>query len=289
MSRLAAEVRRRLAAEFDRLGWTYDLQAGNSIAKAVEKSRKIEPAELAKLVSPRSLTRTTVPRSAIAGAIARALSGIDVTILEDRTELAMRILFVAAGPQDEGRLRLDAEHRAIRQAIQASSYRDMIHMESALAARPDDLIDELNRFKPSILHVSGHGGPSGIALEDADGFAKDISTGDLAALVAIADPALRLVVLNTCESVHQAKPAVKHVDAAIGMTQEIGDNAARVFATQLYSSLAEGVELSRAVDQAKLAMKLDGIGEEHTPTLFTRRGVNPSGIRIAGASQHPSR
>jgi len=285
MTALSFEIRRRIAGEFDRLGWTYDLRTGDTIARSVATSGTVDPLALAKLVPTRSLARTRVSKDTVAAALSRALAGLDLTSFESEgATKAMRILFVAAAPLNEDRLRLDAEHREIKRALRSSSFRSDIGMESALASRPQDLIDELNRFKPTILHISGHGGPIGIALEDADGISTLISTQHLAQLVRVADPALRLVVLNTCESSHQAEPAVAHVDAAIGMTRQIGDGAARVFATQLYASLAEGVELSRAVEQAKLQMQLDGVGEDYTPRLYTRRGINPENIRFTGTT-----
>src|SRR5207249_3775626 len=105
---------------------------------------------------------------------------------------------------------------------------------------------ELNRFQPTILHLAGHGGPMGVALEDERGMASDVTTDQLVRLVESANDSLRLAVLNTCESASQAKPIVSVVDSAIGMTRTIGDDAARTFASQLYSSLAEGIDLDRA-------------------------------------------
>ena len=69
-------------------------------------------------------------------------------------------------------------------------------------------------------------------------------------------------------------PIAAHVDAAIGMTREIGDEAARLFSAQLYSSLAERVPLDRAFEQAKLQVSLGGFDEDKTPILFVRSGLS---------------
>jgi CHAT domain-containing protein len=133
-------------------------------------------------------------------------------------------------------------------------------------------VDQLNRARPSILHLAGHGGPLGFVLEDDHGKAVDVTTDQLLRLISSADESLRLVVLNGCESAHQAGPIVQHVDAAIGMTRAIGDEAARVFAAQLYSSLGEGVALSLAFEQARLQISLAGIPEDQTPKLLVKSG-----------------
>jgi hypothetical protein len=108
--------------------------------------------------------------------------------------------------------------------------------------------------------------------------AADVSTEQLKRLISTADDSLRLVVLNTCESAHQAQPIVESVDAAIGMTRSIGDDAAREFSAQLYSSLAEGVPLDRAFEQARLQISLAGHSGDTTPALFVRAGVDPKNL-----------
>jgi hypothetical protein len=71
---------------------------------------------------------------------------------------------------------------------------------------------------------------------------------------------------------------VNHVDAAIGMTRSIGDTAAREFSAQLYSSLAEGVALGRAFEQARLQVAFAGSSEDQTPELFLRSGVRADSV-----------
>lgn len=271
----AALVQRLIAAEFERRGWEYDLNVGRQLAEAIEVGSHRDASSLAKLVPRDFLAKARASRSEVTAAVTRVL---ELEAQSQRGMLrpasGMRVLFVAAGPEDEARLRLDAEHRDIRNRIRSSTGREQVVLEAALAARPADLIDELNRLRPTILHLAGHGGPTGIALEDENGHAVDVTTDQLSHLVASADPALRVVVLNSCESSRQAAPLVEYVDSAIGMTREIGDDAARVFAAQLYSSMAEGVALPRAFEQARLQVNLVGLDEDQTPRLFTRRGIS---------------
>lgn len=269
-----ATVQRELADEFERRGWTYDLGTGRRLAEAIAAPGPVDALALAAAVNLRSLARTTPVRSEVVAAIAAVLARVGTA----RREGGMRILFVAAGPSDEARLRLDAEHRDIRSRIQSSTERDRVSLVPVLAARATDLIDELNRHRPDVLHVAGHGGPTGIALEDQDGMARDVSTDELTRLVAVADKRLRLVVLNACESATHAEPLVRHVDAAIGMTRSIGDTAARELSAQLYSSLAEGVPLGRAFEQACLQVALAGLRDDQTPALFVRAGLRPDSV-----------
>ena len=54
------------------------------------------------------------------------------------------------------------------------------------------------------------------------------------------------------------------------MNTSIGDDAARIFASQFYSSIGFGKSIQIAFDQAKAALMLEGISEEDTPELFVR-------------------
>lgn len=276
MSGSRAELQRRLATEFARRGWEYDLSVGPAVVDEALRRGEVEAPALAAVVPTDYRKRLGATTEDMSDAISRAFSG--VILGAESVTASTRLLFVAAGPADEIRLRLEAEHRDIRNRIRSSAGRDQITLEFAGAARPTDLIDELNRVRPTILHLAGHGGVTGIALEDDLGMAVDVSTDQLKRLIETAHDSLRLVVLNTCESVHQAQPIATAVDAAIGMTRAIGDAAARTFAAQLYSSLANGVPLGRAFEQARLQISLSGLREDTTPALFMRSGVDPANV-----------
>jgi hypothetical protein len=278
---VTAQIQRALAAEFERRGWEYDLNTGRRIAEVIAKTGQVDAPSLARTVGLRSMARTPPDRSDVESAIEQAVRSLDLTTSAKVS--GMRILFVAAGPQDEARLRLDAEHREIRSRIRSSTKRDDVMIETVLAARPTDLIDELNRNKPTIVHFAGHGGPVGIALEDESGNATSVSTDQFVRLISTAGHTIKLVVLNSCDSAHQAEPLIAHVDAAVGTSRSVGDDAARTFSAQFYSSLAEGVDLFRAFEQARLQISLAGITEDDTPKLFVRPGLKPSTIAYVSA------
>jgi hypothetical protein len=89
---------------------------------------------------------------------------------------------------------------------------------------------------------------------------------------------IRLVVFNACFSCDQAEAVTQHVEAAIGMNDAIGDDAARVFAAQLYSAIGFGRSIKQAFDQGISALLLEGIPEEETPALFTQDGRDSENI-----------
>jgi len=64
------------------------------------------------------------------------------------------------------------------------------------------------------------------------------------------------------------------------MNTYIGDEAARVFAAQFYSSIGIGLSLEKAFSQAKVVLILEGIAEERTSELYEKDGLDANEIII---------
>ncbi|TMQ05534.1 MAG: tyrosine-protein phosphatase [Deltaproteobacteria bacterium] len=73
------------------------------------------------------------------------------------------ILFLAANPLGTDRLALDEEARAIPEELERSGHRDQFELVTRWAARPFDLLRELRKLKPTVVHCSAHGGRSNLA------------------------------------------------------------------------------------------------------------------------------
>ncbi len=196
------------------------------------------------------------------------------------------IAFLAFNPPDQPQLRLDEEVRGISQRIRSSEHRDVLHLVSCWALQPLDLLQALNEHRPQIVHVSGHGTPTGeLALQSAGGGTARVSTAAVVStLDSLAVPP-RLAFFNACFSSGLASAVLAAgVDVAIGMRTAIGDEAARVFAAQLYSAIGFGHPVSVAFKQARSALLLSGIREEDTPQLVARAGLDPRTVVLVRAA-----
>jgi len=196
------------------------------------------------------------------------------------------ILLLAANPANTQRLALDEEARQIEQKIRAADYRDALDLRTAWAVRPADLLQYLNQYRPQVVHFSGHGEQQAIILEDETGWAKPVSRQALRALFALHRERVRLVVLNACYSKEQARAIVEEVDCAVGMNTKVGDRAAIVFAAAFYGKLGFGASVAAAFAEARVALLLEGIGEENTPELLVRTGVDAGRVFLAGPARN---
>ena len=192
-----------------------------------------------------------------------------------------KILLFASNPDQVERLALDEEVRAIRAKIRASDYRDVLDLTSCWAVRPDDLLQELNAERPAMVHFSGHGTAAGeLVLMDDNRQPEPVSTGALQALFATLKDNIRVVVLNACASQPQAEAIAESIDCVVGMSGDLGDRAALIFAASFYRAIGFARTVQEAFDQGKVALLLEGIPAEKIPVLLHRPGVDPSSVRV---------
>lgn len=174
----------------------------------------------------------------------------------------MKVLFLAANPLDEGRLKIDKEASDLKE--QLALVRDTkvaVDVEHAWAIRTDQLQREVLNAKPAVLHFSGHGDTGMLIFEDAAGKAVEVSGEALAGLVELT-PTIKCVVLNACFSASVSKLVAPHVEAVIGCDVSIGDTAAILFTRAFYRALAHGESFQRSFELAKNDLNLNGQGKE---------------------------
>ena len=223
----------------------------------------------------RAVTRETDRQVHLQKQISNSRLVIDLARLPE----TIKVLFVASNPRDQSQLRLDEEIRAITEKVRASDYRDSVQFVSRWAARPLDLLQALNEHRPHVVHFSGHGSINNELIFQADdGSTKLVSQKAIVTTMSTVADNIRLVVFNACSSQAQAEAVTQHVEAAIGMSDAIGDDAARVFAAQFYSAIGFGRPVKQAFDQGIDALLLEGIPEEETPRIFTQEGIDSEDI-----------
>ena len=205
---------------------------------------------------------------------------VDIDALKAVPE-TITVLFFATNPKGTSQLRLDEEARSIQEMIRKSEHRDSISFVTRWAVRPLDILQAINEINPDVIHFSGHGAVSGdLILENTDGSPKPVTKEAITQTIMSSSDKIHLLFFNACFSYEQAQEIVQHVDAAIGMTTSIGDEAACTFAAQFYSSLGFGHSLKKAFEQAKGAMMLVSPTEADTPALYTKEGIDADATYI---------
>ncbi len=220
------------------------------------------------------------------------------------------ILFLAANPSGADWLALDEEARAIQVELERSGFRDCFELVTRWAVRPLDLLRELRKLKPTVVHFSGHGVPDaagkhrsgeaphrnvvdepdhsngesrqGLVFQGPDGHPRLVSTAALEETFGAAGSSVKLVVLNACYSEVQAKALLAHVDYVVGMGGSIRDDAARSFAIGFYGGLGERESVADAYKQGCAAISLEGLPDSDHPQFKVRAGADVSLLVLAG-------
>ncbi len=193
----------------------------------------------------------------------------------------IRVLFLAANPLGTSKLALDEEMRLIDEKVYASELRDQLELVTAWAARPDDLLQALNRYRPQVVHFSGHGTPTGdLQFVGNDGFPRPVSSQALTSVFKTFKHTIRLVLLNACYSRVQAEAILQAIECVVGMNAAIGDTAARTFSASFYRAIGFGGSIQEAFEQGKSALLLEGIIEASTPELLVRPGTDSTSIGL---------
>ncbi len=185
--------------------------------------------------------------------------------MSDRTSLKS-ILLLAANPKGTQNLRLQEEEREIKERLRLSGY-GKIPINSEGAVRPTDIYQAMLDFNPHVVHFSGHGaGQEGLVFEDAIGQEKLVDSEALAELFELFSDQIECVVLNACYSKFQAEAIAQHIDYVIGMSKEIGDNAAIKFSVGFYAALGAGRPFKFAYKLGCNAIRLE---LERSPEYLT--------------------
>jgi hypothetical protein len=154
----------------------------------------------------------------------------------------LRVLIL--GASSEGDLRVGREQKRIRAAVESVLHRDQIELDVRPAATTADLLDGLTKFRPHVVHFSGHSSDDLIVFEaEEDGPHEGVvvtAHAFASAVKATDDPPL-LVLLNSCKSASQIDDLVGQVvPFAIGMADSIEDGDAINYAARFYAAIANG-------------------------------------------------
>ena len=161
------------------------------------------------------------------------------------------ILFLAANPRDSRALRIGEELAKIEASLQWSDNRDSFIVEQQWASGVKELRRAMLKYKPNIVHFSGHGSPEGgILLEDDEGYAKELDIESFGNLFSMFVESTQCVLLNSCYSEPQAKELIKHVPFVIGTKDNIPDKTSIAFSEAFYEALGSGETIEEAFNFA---------------------------------------
>lgn len=248
------------------------LKAEQADADAAERRRAREQQQAAR--------RAASDQAALEKRISGAEASVERALRKLPTPQPEKLRILILGSSAEGDLRVGREQKRIRAAIESSLHRDLVELDVRPAATPADLLDGITKFRPHIVHFSGHSDTEFITFEDevdTHHTGLDVTASAFARALRATDQPPLLVLLNSCNSAAQTQAIVDATTPfAIGMTDEVRDGDAIVYAAQFYASLANGQSVNSSHLAGQAALELAGLTGADLPQLVWAGDVDPS-------------
>ncbi|WP_275776967.1 CHAT domain-containing protein [Paenarthrobacter sp. Y-19] len=202
----------------------------------------------------------------------------------------LRILGIVASPRDLPALDVETEKDHLGRALAGPMSEGRVELVWSKTGTWDDVQSMLLAGPWHVVHFVGHGDydprtdEGRIALVGQDGRAAMVRAVRLMALLSVASPRPRLVVLNSCSSGEMGQTdlfsgtAAALVRSGIGavaaMQFAISDAAAIAFAHGFYAAIANGRTVDEAARVGRISVMAspDGTLEWVTPALYVRGG-----------------
>ncbi|MFF3459711.1 SAV_2336 N-terminal domain-related protein [Streptomyces sp. NPDC002730] len=245
-------------------------EAGTWSAKVARYAK--EAADLAAKLTKaeQAARRTAASEAAIENRLPTAKGNVRTVLTEVRAPKPekLRVLLLSAASDDD--LRVEREQQRIHAAVKSATHRDLIELEAHTAATTDVFLDALSRFRPHVVHFTGHHTQDPTAYEqDEDGFHDQavLSADAFARTVATVDDKPLIVLLNTSYSAAQITRLVDTVPFVIGMSDSIGDGDAITYTARFYAAIADGQSVQAAHLLSRAAVELTGLPDHDLPVL----------------------
>ncbi|WP_426004893.1 CHAT domain-containing protein [Paenarthrobacter sp. NyZ202] len=202
----------------------------------------------------------------------------------------LRILGIVASPRDLPALDVQAEKDHLGRALAGPVDEGRVELVWTRSGTWDDIQSTLLSGPWHVVHFVGHGDYDSrtdegrIALVGQDGRAAMVRAVRLMALLSVAAPRPRLVVLNSCSSGEMGQSDLfsgtasslvrSGIGAVAAMQFAISDYAAIAFAHGFYAAIANGRTVDEAARIGRISVMAspDGTLEWVTPALYVRGG-----------------
>jgi CHAT domain-containing protein len=124
-----------------------------------------------------------------------------------------------------------------------------VQLEVVPEARAEDVVRYVERFRPDIVHFSGHGEEKRLIISDSDYFAGETLAAKWLKET-LQNKGVSLLVLNCCWSESFVNELKDTVGLVIGANERLKVDKAQAFAAKFYSDVRDGLSLGEAFTRA---------------------------------------
>lgn len=177
------------------------------------------------------------------------------------------VLYIAASPKNIASLQVDHEFKKIKTVLDAHSN----HFElllPLLSVTLEDFLQAKHRFKPAIIHFSGHGLAEGLLFATSQNLFQVVPTEILKDVFKGTETYTKIVVLNACYASAQAKLISANGIYVMGMNAPVTDEAALYLSENFYRFLADGQSVEETFRNIRSGIQLNFSEEAKTLEMW---------------------
>ncbi len=201
----------------------------------------------------------------------------------------VRVLLIAANPPGTDRIGFDREFQDLKECLERATHGSRFDIEMVLAADYQRIAESVLKFRPNVLHFSGHAREDALYVERRGQLYDLLDPSILRDLLAENGDDTRVVVLNACDTSGAAANFRERIPATIGMRAAVLDSAAQAFSLGFYRALGDGRSVASAFRLGVLEIRGTGLSDADLPELHAGDGVDVEQLFATRSAQKPTR
>lgn len=182
----------------------------------------------------------------------------------------LKILMFASDPVEGKKLNIAGEVKAIDSAINESPLRGSAELKVVWNTGSEDILFEICRYHPRIVHFSGRSTGRGLILHGLNNKSRLLDFGRFEKVLNVVKNEVELLFLNSCFSSSRSKTIVNVIDQFICLKGYADDKAAVVFPGFFYRYLLCGYSPGKSLELAKTELLLRDIKTGYEPEYVTK-------------------
>jgi hypothetical protein len=190
----------------------------------------------------------------------------------------IKILYLSASPNDQQKLSVDEEFRAIHEKVETTPFK-LISVSGTRASELQTVVLENN---PEIIHFSGHSSSDDVLFESEDRKSQGVPKNAIVNFFNNLEKKPRLVFFNACRTAENLESLSRLIDFVVVTERAVFDDTAVIFATRFYQFLSRGGSVKSAFNHAKNEFAINPVHGRETREAAFKVAENQSDIESLG-------
>ena len=182
----------------------------------------------------------------------------------------LKILVFASDPTEGKKLNIAGELKGIESAINDSPYRKTIHLRVVWNTAPEDILYEICKYQPRIVHYSGRGTNRGLILHSSINKSRLLDHNLFLTILSMVKNEVEMLYMNSCFSSVKSIKIVNEIEQLICLKGYADDKAAVLFPGLFYRYLFCGYSAGKSLELAKTELLVRKIKTGYEPVYISK-------------------